>query len=82
MSSNYKNWQLTYYKHIKDIRDIIIKYIPFNTDYVYTNIFFEELSLYIYNNSSKKIDKYLEPISEKDEEEYYEYLIKNNTLDK
>lgn len=79
MSSEYKIWQLSYYKHIKDIRNIIIKYIPKNiTEYVYSDIFFEKLSLYIYTNSSKRIDKYLEPLSESDEQEYYEYLIKNN----
>jgi len=49
-------------------------------EYLNSDIFFEKLSLYIYNNSSKKIDKYLEPLSDFEEQEYYEYLVKNNII--
>lgn len=62
--NNYVLWRNTYEYHLMNLADIFVegfkKIKGFENEYFVTRDFFEEFSQFIYNNSSKYVNKWVE----------------------
>ena len=66
--SDYSSWELSYYRHLINLRNIIINYFPKEKHtYLLSSQFFSIFTRFVYENSSKRIDLGLEPLSTKKE---------------
>lgn len=61
---SYSTWVYKYRKYLLKLRDIFattfLKRFPEQEEFVYSDKFFTDFCSFVYNNSSKKINEYLE----------------------
>jgi hypothetical protein len=80
--SNYVFWELTYYEHLLEMRDmyadVILRTNPDMKIQIYSPSFFKDFSRMIWENSSGEISPYVEDLTDAGENSYMNYRIKSN----
>lgn len=82
LSANYVFWELTYYEHLLEMRDMyadaILKINPDMKMQIYSPSFFKDFSRMIWENSTGEISPHVEDLTEAGEVSYMNYRIKGN----
>lgn len=83
MKASFDAWEFAYFFRILEIRDIFVQGLlhtcPDLGNWVYSDEFLEKFSRFLYKYSSGNISPYMEPMNEKLEQAFSNYLLNNRS---